>query len=143
MTREAVARYLAALDAHDPAAIAACVTDDFHNEHTSRLGESTRGREAYRERLPAFLAEFADLRYAVEEVVVEDDRAAVAYTMSCSWQRTHSVVIRGMFRFRVADGLVAHRVDYWDSAEFVRQTVSAGARGADAATPPTPGPPAR
>jgi hypothetical protein len=26
-----------------------------------------------------------------------------------------------MFRFRVVDDLVVHRVDYWDSNEFARQ----------------------
>jgi len=149
VTREAIARYLAALNDHDPAAVAASVTNDFDNEHTSRLGESTHGRAAYVERLRAFLAEFADLSYTVEEVVVEADRAAVAYTMTCNWQGTHAVTIRGMFRLRVAGGLVAHRVDYWDSADFIRQTgtgpgpVSAEARAADAATQPMPGPTAR
>ena len=32
------------------------------------------------------------------------------------------VSIRGMFRFVVEAGLITHRTDYWDSAEFVRQT---------------------
>jgi hypothetical protein len=31
------------------------------------------------------------------------------------------ISIRGMFRFRTVDGLVAHRVDYWDGAEADRQ----------------------
>ena len=138
----AVTRFLAALNAHDPDAIAACVTAEFHNEHTSQLGESTTGRAAYRERLSTFLAEFGNLHYAVEDVVVEADRAAVAYTMTCTWQ-SHPVTIRGMFRFQVTDGLVAHRADYWDSADFVRQTVSGEALGGAGAIQPTPGPTAR
>jgi steroid delta-isomerase-like uncharacterized protein len=125
-TRVAVTRYLDALNSGDPDSIAACVTEDFHNEHTSTLGHSRHGRAAYRERLPGFLAEFAGLRYTVEDTIVEDDRAAVAYTMTCSWTGGPAAVarpvsIRGVFRFRVADGLIAHRVDYWDSAEFSRQ----------------------
>jgi steroid delta-isomerase-like uncharacterized protein len=129
-TRDAVRRFVDALNTGDPDRIAACVTDDFHNEHTSALGHSLRGRAAYRERLPVFLGRFADLRYDVEDLIVDGDRAAAAYRLSCRWLdedgRAHPVSIRGMFRFRVAgDGLIAHRVDYWDSAEFERQVASA------------------
>jgi ketosteroid isomerase-like protein len=124
-TRGAVLRFLDALNAADPDRIAACVADDFHNEHTSTLGHSLRGRAAYRERLPLFLGQFADLNYDVEDLVVDGDRAAAAYRMSCRWLdddgHAHPVTIRGVFRFRVADGAIAHRVDYWDSGEFQRQ----------------------
>ena len=121
-TAEAVTRYLDALNAGDPDRIAACVTEDFHNEHTSALGRGLRGRSAYRERLPSFLAKFSGLRYDIEDTIIESDRAAVAYTMTCSWGPSRAPVsIRGVFRFRVVDGLIAHRVDYWDSAEFSRQ----------------------
>ena len=120
MTREAVARYLAALNSGDPDRIAACVTEDFYNEHTSALGHSRRGRASYRERLPSFLAEFAGLHYEVEDTIVEDGRAAVAYTMTCMYHGA-PVSVRGVFRFSVEDGLIAHRVDYWDSAAFAAQ----------------------
>jgi len=124
-TRTVVLGYLDALNSADPDAAAACVTDDFHNEHTSALGSSLHGRDAYRERLPGFLAEFEGLHYEVEEVIVEEDRAAVAYRMRATWlgdpAARHPIVLRGMFRFRVADGAVARRVDYWDGAEFERQ----------------------
>lgn len=96
------------------------MTEDFHNEHTSVLGRSVVGREAYRERLHGFLAQFAGLRYEVEDVLVDGDRVAVPYTMRAT-VASRPIAIRGMFRFRVRDGLVAHRVDYWDSAEFTRQ----------------------
>lgn len=123
-TRVAVQRYLDALNGGDPDQIAACVTEDFHNEHTSALGQSLRGREAYREKLPRFLAEFAGLRYEVEDVIAEGDRAAVPYTLHWLWN-ARPMQIRGMFRFEVSDGLIAHRVDYWDSAEFERQVEQA------------------
>jgi predicted ester cyclase len=139
--RAAVLAYLDALNAGDPDRIAACVTDDFHNEHTSALGRSLRGRRAYRERLPTFLGQFAGLRYEVEDLLVDGERAAVAYRLSCRWRPADGatgegatgdgtsgdevpgvpVTIRGMFRFRVVDGAIAHRVDYWDGAEFQRQ----------------------
>ncbi|MGW9213867.1 nuclear transport factor 2 family protein [Embleya sp. NPDC055664] len=132
-TRAAVEAYVAALNGGDPDTIADRVSIDFHNEHTSALGRSLRGRAAYRERLPHFLAEFEELRYVVEDLLVDGDRAALAYTMTCRPRGSRAaepVRIRGVFRFRVVGGLVAHRVDYWDGGEFERQV-----GGADAARP--------
>ncbi|MCW2919553.1 MAG: hypothetical protein JWN52_7621 [Actinomycetia bacterium] len=121
LTLEAVERYVAALNTGDADRIAACVSPDFHNEHTSAAGRSLRGRDAYRTALDGFLSEFEDLRYEVEDLIVEGDRAAVAYRMTFRLRGT-PVLIRGMFRIRVEAGLLAHRVDYWDGADFARQT---------------------
>ncbi|GII94593.1 ester cyclase [Sinosporangium siamense] len=118
-----VERYIDALNRHDPDLIAACVTPGFHNEHTSAAGVSLRGREAYRERLTGFLAEFAELTYEIEDMLVDRARAAVPYRMSCIYHGK-PIVIRGMFRFTVDGGLISHRVDYWDGAEFARQVSS-------------------
>jgi steroid delta-isomerase-like uncharacterized protein len=119
-TRAAVTRYLDALNGHDADAIAASVAPDFVNEHTSVLGRSLQGRQAYREALDGFLSRFEELHYEVEDIVVEDDRAALAYLMTARYEG-RPVSIRGVFRFRVAGGLIAHRTDYWDSGEFTRQ----------------------
>src|SRR5690606_21651047 len=62
-TADVVTAYLQALSAGNVDAAVSLVADDFHNEHTSSLGNSLHGREAYRERLPRFLAEFTQLRY--------------------------------------------------------------------------------
>ncbi len=125
-TRAVVERYIASLNTHDPDAVAACVTRGFHNEHTSAIGHSLRGRDTYRERLPQFLSRFTELHYEVEDWIVDGDRAAIPYTMTCRYVTDegppHPVTIRGIFRLEVSDGGISHRVDYWDSAEFVRQT---------------------
>jgi predicted ester cyclase len=100
------------------------VSHDFANEHTSALGRSVTGRAAYRAKLTVFLADFANLRYDVEDIVVEGDRAMLAYTMSFLLVPAgrKPVRVRGVFRFLVgADGLIRHRVDYWDSGEVQRQ----------------------
>jgi ketosteroid isomerase-like protein len=127
---DAVRRYLDALNAADVDAAAAAVTADFVNEHTSARGTSLQGRASYRERLPSFLAEFRQLRYEPEDWIVDGDRVAVAYRMTCRWVDSagteHPVVIRGMFRFLVREGLVAHRVDYWDGEDFRRQIEGQG-----------------
>ena len=119
-TRAVVERYLAALNAGDADAVAACVTEDFHNEHTSAAGRSLKGRTAYRERLGGFLAEFVNLHYDVEDLLVDDDRAAVGYRMTFRLG-DKPVAVRGMFWFRVADGLIAHRRDYWDGTTVTQQ----------------------
>ncbi len=121
VTRQAVERYIRALNRHSPEEIAACVTADFLNEHASQAGIGLRGREAYRARLATFLEDFANLRYEVEDMIVDGDRAAVPYRMRCIYG-DRPVLIRGMFRFRVTEGLISSRVDYWDSADFERQT---------------------
>jgi steroid delta-isomerase-like uncharacterized protein len=117
-----VRAYLDAFATGDPAAVAAHVSEDFWNEHTSALGSSSHGRDEYLARLPGFLAEFRDLRYDVEDIVAEDERVVVAYTMRAVWRGTDPIALRGVFRFRVVDGAIAHRADYWDGTEFLRQT---------------------
>lgn len=123
-TRTAVSAYLAALNEHDPDRIASCVAEDFVNEHTSTMGHSRYGRAEYRAALPGFLGGFEGLRYDIEDVLVDGDRAAVAYRLSFRMVSAGGapVSVRGVFRFRVDDdGLIAHRVDYWDSGEVRRQ----------------------
>ncbi|GAA3789565.1 hypothetical protein GCM10022226_05380 [Sphaerisporangium flaviroseum] len=122
VTRQAVERYMEALNRRSPEEIASCVTPDFHNEHTSVAGTGLRGRDAYRAGLVDFLADFANLHYEVEDMLIDGDRAAVAYRMAFV-HRSRPVLIRGVFRFRVRDGLIAHRVDYWDGADFERQVL--------------------
>lgn len=117
---EVVLSYLAAFRTADPEAIASHVSEDFWNEHVSALGSSSRGRAEYLSRLPGFLADFQELRYEVEETVVEGDRVAVAYSMTARYEG-QDVALRGMFRFRVSGGLIAHRVDYFDSRTFLDQ----------------------
>lgn len=123
-TRRAVLAYIDALNAGDRERIASCVAEDFWNEHIVAGSESLRGRAAYRERLETFLAAYRNLRYEGEELIVEDERAALAYRMF--FERvgeggSRAVTTRGMFRFEVRDGLIAHRIDYRDSADARRQ----------------------
>jgi steroid delta-isomerase-like uncharacterized protein len=122
VTAAAVARdYVESFASGDPDAIAAHVTDDFVNEHTAALGSGCVGRDEYRRRLPGFLATFSGLRYDVEDVVAQDERATVAYTMRATHDE-HPITIRGVMRIEVRDGKVARRVDYWDALTFLEQT---------------------
>ena len=121
MSTSAVARsYLESFASADPDAIAAIVTDDFVNEHTAALSSGCEGKTEYRRRLPGFLASFVGLRYDIEDLVAEGDRAAAAYTMHATYEG-HPIVVRGVMRILVRDGLVAHRTDYYDALGFLQQ----------------------
>jgi steroid delta-isomerase-like uncharacterized protein len=122
--KAAIQRYLAALNAHDPDAIVACVAADFVNEHTAVGARSRLGRSAYREALPVFLRDFADLRYVPEVLIAEQGRVAAPYRMSFRHRPSGGkpVQIRGIFVFELDQaGLIKHRIDYWDSGEVARQ----------------------
>lgn len=103
------------------------VSVDFVNEHTAALGSGCTGRDAYRERLPSFLADMVDLQYEVERLVADGAQVAAFYTMRARWKGETPISIRGVQRLQVVDGLITHRTDYWDSAVFLGQ-VSAEAR---------------
>jgi len=128
-TTESIVRaYMAAFATGDPDAIAACVGEDFVNEHTAALGSGCVGRTAYRERLPGFLAGMANLVYEVEDVVADHTRAVVTYTMRADWEGRVPIEIRGAQRLVVDDdGLIIQRTDYWDSAVFLVQADPAAA----------------
>jgi steroid delta-isomerase-like uncharacterized protein len=113
--------YLAAFATGDPELVLAHVADGFVNEHTSALGEGCVGIAEYRRRLPLFMASMPDLRYDIEDVVSTRNRVMIAYTLRARIDDT-DVSVRGVMRFLVdADGLIAHRIDYWDSQVFLRQ----------------------
>jgi ketosteroid isomerase-like protein len=111
--------YVAGLNAHDPGAVVACVTDDFANRHASELGRPTDGRDAYRGALHRFFADVPGLHYAIEDLVVADDGStvAVAYRLTADG----GIDVRGVWWLVVRDGRLAARTDYWDSATVLRQ----------------------
>jgi len=122
--RQIVLAYIDALNAADIDRIAACVTPDFWNEHVAVSSQSLRGRDAYRERLAGFLAAYREMAYSVERLLVDGDDVALAYRMAFVWhgaEPPRRVTTRGVFLFRIADGLIAHRIDYRDSADAKRQ----------------------
>ena len=120
-TRAVAASYLASFATGDPAAVAAHVSDDFSNQHTSALGSPSQGKAAYHERLAEFLTTFSGLTYEVTDILVEGSRAAAAYVMRARVNGT-AIEIQGVMRLTITDGLIERRVDYFDSLTFLRQT---------------------
>lgn len=113
--------YLHALSAGDADGAADCVTPDFSNEHTSALGSNSSGQDEYRRRVPGFLAQFAGLQYEVLDTVVDGNRVVVRYRLTANFEG-HPLDIPGAMWFEVRDGLIARRIDHWDSLIFLRQT---------------------
>ncbi len=121
--------YLGSFAGGDPDAVAACVTEDFVNEHLSELGTGCVGRDEYRRRLPGFLSTFAGARYAVVDLaeIAHDTSgrgsagAVARYRFEATYEGT-PIDIPGVMWFDVRDGLVARRTDLWDSLTFLRQT---------------------
>jgi predicted ester cyclase len=112
--------YLDAFSTGQPDNVAAFVTDDFINEHTAALGGGCVGIDEYRKRLPGFLASMPGLRYDIEDVVAEGDHVFAAYTLRTT-VNDKPIAVRGVMRFLLRDGRIAHRIDYWDSLVFQRQ----------------------
>jgi steroid delta-isomerase-like uncharacterized protein len=121
---EVARSYLAAFATGDPDLVAAHVSDDFVNDHTSALGSGCVGREEYRRRLPGFLGAFADLRYEPEQVIADGGSVAVAYRMTAR-SDGHPIDLRGVMVIEVVDNRITQRTDYWDSLTFLRQTGAA------------------
>ncbi len=117
---ERCAAYLAAFATGDPAVVVAHVSEDFVNEHTAALGSGCTGRDEYARRVSGFLASMPGLRYEIEDVVADDQRVVVAYTLH-THVNERDVAVRGVMRFRVEGDLIAHRIDYWDSLVFQQQ----------------------
>ncbi|MCB0968590.1 MAG: nuclear transport factor 2 family protein [Ilumatobacter sp.] len=118
---ETAAAYLAAFATGDPEQVAANVTDDFVNDHASALGSGCEGIDEYRRRLPGFLASMPDLRYDVEQLIVDGANVAAPYRLTASPGGT-AVEIRGVMVIATRDGKVSKRTDYWDALTFLRQT---------------------
>jgi len=111
--------YLESFATRDADKIAAHVTDDFINEHTAALGSGCEGIDEYRRRLPNFIESMPDLRYELEDVIVDGDRVVIPYMLRAR-VTDPDVAVRAM-RFDVRDQRIARRVDYWDSLVFQRQ----------------------
>ena len=123
-----VRAYLASFASGNADAIAACVSEDFVNEHLSELGAGCAGRADYRQRLPAFLSTFVGARYEVVTLAEIAETSppgsgdvVVRYRFEANYDGD-PIDIPGVMWFEVSDDLIARRTDLWDSLTFLRQT---------------------
>ena len=119
-----VRSYMDAFATGDPATVAGHVTDDFENIQVGLLGTGCSGADTYAKRLAGFLGAFANLKYAVEELIVDGDKVAAAYKMTFT-DNGRPMEIEGVMIITIRDGKIAIRKDYWDGLSHIKQTVPA------------------
>ncbi len=112
--------YLSSFSTGDPDAVAAHVSEDFHNNQVGLIGDGCRGRATYRQRLNGFLSTFKNLQYTPEKVIDRDGDVAIAYCMTAT-DNGHPLEIHGVMIITVIDGKVAARSDYWDGLTYRKQ----------------------
>lgn len=112
--------FLASFASGHPDVIAAHVHSDFEKIHWSALGESSVGRDTYREQLPGFLKDFKELQYELVDTIADGDRVVVSYVMRALYDG-HPIEIPGMLDLVIVDGLIKRRIDIFDSLTFLRQ----------------------
>lgn len=107
-TRAAIARFDAAINEQDLAALAEAMTDDCVWEDTTPPdGRRYEGREAVLAALAEFVAGSPNARFDTEDLVVSGDRAVLRWRYS--WGDGH---VRGVDLLRVRDGRVAESLAY-------------------------------
>ncbi len=119
-----VLHFLDALGGEDVDWIAFHVSDGFENRHLTALGEDTSGREEYRSRLPAFLADFEDRYYRVDEMVHQADESGDVVVVRYTFHAGHQGVwlaVPGIAWFRVEGHQITQRIDSWDSLTVLQQ----------------------
>jgi limonene-1,2-epoxide hydrolase len=106
---EVVRAFNAAVELHDPTAIAALLTADSVFDSTGAPdGELFEGRDAIRGFWERFFESNPTATFALEEELGVGERVVTRWRYSWS-ERGH---VRGVDLFRVRDGLVAEKLSY-------------------------------
>ncbi|HXH86555.1 MAG TPA: nuclear transport factor 2 family protein [Nitrospira sp.] len=122
--RDAVDRYFAARNSLDPAACAACFTDDaiVHDPYGSTPIE---GAVAIREFFDGLANVFRDFKVVAESIYPSGDRAAVLFRRTGVGKNGKPVTVEGVnvFEFNHA-GRISGLWSYWDAAAVLAQLKS-------------------
>jgi len=122
-----VSELVAAWNAHDPARAAALYAPDYAGLDIGEAG-AQHGPRAIEAALARYVGAFPDLHVAAHEVVIQGDRAAVAWTA----RGTHRgallhippsgrvVTVRGMSLLTVERHRIARALSIWDVAGLLR-----------------------
>jgi steroid delta-isomerase-like uncharacterized protein len=126
-----VTNLLAAYNAHDTGAVAACYKPDGQHEDVA-TGHPKRGPIAIREGLELFLRAFPDAHWTVAGHLCDDTRSVAWYTLVASLladfgpfeARGQQVTLRGVLVVAHDNQLIVKSSDYWDLATFRRQVMA-------------------
>ena len=112
-TREVIDRFNDAINRHDPAAVAALLTDDTVFENTGPVPDGARieGKAAVAAFWEKWFVSNADATFDAEEVIVAGDRCTVrwVYRKMRDGKPWH---LRGVDVFTIRDGKVAAKLAY-------------------------------
>jgi steroid delta-isomerase-like uncharacterized protein len=95
-------------------------------------GRSLQGREAVRQRVADFIAAFPDLRCSIDDIVANDDKVAVRWTLAGTHQgafgpypaTNKQVTLTGIGLHRVANGQM---VEAWGCFDSLGASLQLGA----------------
>jgi len=102
-----VDRLLAATNAHDLDALAACFADDYENATPAHPGRSFRGREQVRRNWEQIFAHVPDIRAEVVRRATSGDTVWTEWDMTGTRGDGTSHNMRGVILFGVRDGLAS------------------------------------
>ena len=87
------------------------------------MGTGCTGADNYRQRLAGFLAAFKNLKYDVQDLIVDGDKVVATYAMTFN-DGTRRIEIEGAMVMTIRDGQIALRKDYWDGLSHIKQTIA-------------------
>ncbi len=108
-----------------------------HAMHDNHLPDSGIGPEAYKRNVARFVAGFPDLRFTVEDMLVENDKVAVGWTISGTHKGEfrgisptgRKVSVEGITINHIADGKIMDSYVSWDALGLLQQLGAAPALG--------------
>ncbi len=123
-----VADLIAAWNTHDLDLASAFFAADYVGSDVAQA-QPQHGREGIRRMLARYFQALPDVRFTLEELIVERGRAAVIWTargthlgplmnIPASGRR---VTVRGVSTFTLADGQITHATYIWDVAGLLRE----------------------
>ncbi len=121
------AELIDAWNSHDVGRIVACYAPDYCGIDVGESAPESGGQGVLDIARRRFMA-FPDLRFTIEEVVVQDDRLAVAWIATGTHQGPlmripptgRAVQVRGISLMTVRDGKVVRGFRMWDVAGMLR-----------------------
>jgi steroid delta-isomerase-like uncharacterized protein len=125
--QQLVTDLIAAWNSHDPERIAALYAPEYEESDVAQA-DSPRGRDGIRRTASLYLRAFPDLQVTLNELVVEGDRAALAW----HWRGTHQgtfmrippsgrcVTVRGTSFLTIENGQITRGTRIWDLAGLLR-----------------------
>lgn len=122
-----ITTWVAAWNSHDIERIAQLYAEDYEGVDVA-YAQPRRGRNAIRETMSRYLTAFPDLYLTVESLVVQDNKAALAWTSGgthlgkvMNIPATHRrIEIRGSSFFTIQQEQIIHSLHIWDVAGLLR-----------------------